>query len=381
MLLLDEKSFNIMQKFCQHFLVLFFTFLISPVFASQTLIIEPDQGTAPLIHAITHAKSSVDLVMYGLTDLQFVDALSEAKSHGKSVRVLLQEHPYLAYDENSKAINQFQTDKINLHWPSNKFKLTHQKTLIIDDNYAIIMTFNFTHSTFKNERNFALIIDDPAMIDEIKTVFNADWQHKDILVHDTNLVWSPDNSRAKLLQLIHEAKNEIKVYAEGLTDYEIIGALASAARKGTKVQILTSTRAEKANNKKATYLSKAGVDIRFSKKYMVHAKVMLFDNATAIMGSINMTKPSIDGNRELSIITHDPKIIHQLTDTFNYDWQPTKLSSTAALSSSPSKTTDPSYVLLQSIKQLAKFTQTQHFLDRPHKKYHRKRCADAYRAH
>jgi cardiolipin synthase len=300
------------------FCSLFFT-LNSISFANQQLIIEPDMGRAPLLNAIHNAKSSVDLVMYGLTDLQFVEALNQANAKHKSVKVLLQHYPYKADDENKIAITNLEAAKTPLQWPDNKFKLTHQKTLLIDDNYALIMTFNLTHSSFTKERNFALLITDPPIVQEIKNVFDADWQHRDITVHNSNLIWSPDNSREKLIALIQNAKTEIKMYAEGLNDYEIVGALAKAARNGVKITVLTSSFGDRPISKQFKYLVKKGVNILYSKDYVIHAKVIMIDQTRAVLGSINMTRQSINDNRELAMITEDTNIIHQLNQTFDND--------------------------------------------------------------
>jgi cardiolipin synthase len=331
--------------------ILFFClcfFCVIPVsFANQQLIIEPDMGRAPILNAIQHAKSSIDLVMYGLTDLQFVDALTDAKAKNKNVKVLLQQHPYKADDENKIAITHLQAAQINLHWPDTKFKLTHQKTFLIDDNTAFIMTFNLTHSSFSKERNFALIVTDPSNVQEIKAVFDADWQHSDVSVHQPDLLWSPDNSRDKLIALIQQARTDIKIYAEGLSDYQLVGILAKAARTGIHVTVLTSAFNDKPASKSFQYLAKNGVKILYSKDYVIHAKVIIIDQTEALLGSINMTRQSIDSNRELAIITHDPKIIHELTQTFDSDIQ----HATTAVTVHAMKAAS-TYVLLKSVKQL-----------------------------
>jgi cardiolipin synthase len=340
--------------------IIFFCSLLfslnSQSLANQQLIIEPDAGRAPLLNAIHNAKSSVDLVMYGLTDLQFVDALTRANAKNKNVKVLLQHYPYKADDENKAAIADLQAANTPLHWPDEKFKLTHQKTLLIDDNYAIIMTFNLTHGSFTKERNFALVVTDPAIVSEIKHVFDADWQHTDVTVHDANLIWSPDNSREKLIALIQTAKTEIKIYAEGLNDYEIVGALAKAARNGVKITVLTSSFGDKPVSKQFKYLAKNGVNILYSKDYVIHAKIMVIDQTRAVLGSINMTRQSINNNRELAMITDDANIIHQLSQTFDNDSRhatPTMVT--------PTTKPDTSLALLKSVKEMMALA----------KKYHR----------
>jgi cardiolipin synthase A/B len=287
--------------------------------ADETLIIEPDMGRAPLLNAIKQAQSSVDMVMYGLTDNNLIDALINA-SHHKNVRILLQHYPYMSTDENLNAISELQAANTPLHWPDDKFKLTHQKTLLMDGNSALVLTFNLTHSSFTKERNFGLLITDPVLVGKIQQVFNADWQHNAIEIHDPDLVFSPDDSREKLLELINGAHTSIKIYAEGLSDYQIIGALAQAARRGVNVAILTSTYHDKKPNKQFNYLTHAGVRVHFSDAYIIHAKVMIIDDDHALLGSINFTKQSINNNRELSVIIHDKKIVTQLSQYFTHDW-------------------------------------------------------------
>ncbi|MEO8401769.1 MAG: phospholipase D-like domain-containing protein [Gammaproteobacteria bacterium] len=313
------------QRYQALIYTVFLFFILSlPTHADQ-LIIEPDAGRAPLLSAIKNAQSSVNLVLYGFTDNNFIAALIAAKNQGKNVQVLLEPTPYKAENENTNAIQQFRIAKVNLEWPNKFFKLTHQKTFIIDQKYAIVMTFNLTNSSFSRERNFALLLTDPAMVQEISQVFSADWMHKIISVNQPNLVWSPNNSREKILAFIQSATSDIKIYAQDISDYRVVGALAKAARLGRRVEILTSIYPQQSPNKKLAYLQNAGVIIHNSNHYLIHAKVILIDHKRALLGSINLTKPSLDDNRELSVITEDAEVINQLDDTFAHDWSETEL--------------------------------------------------------
>lgn len=275
-------------------------------------------GREPVLSAIKNAKSSIELVMYGFTDTDLMDALVNAKKHEKNIQVLLEKFPYKNDHENADAIKTLQKANISLKWPNPEFKLTHQKTLIIDHHNALVMTFNFTKSTFKKERNFALLVDDQGMVDEIEKVFHADWDYKNVTVNNSNLVWSPNNSRDKLLEFIKQAKSDIKIYAQSITDYKTIGALANAAGKGINVEIITSTK-PKGKSKKYEYLTRAGVLIHYNKHYYIHAKVIITDHQAAMLGSMNLTDASIDDNRELSVITHNKDTIRALEKTFAQD--------------------------------------------------------------
>lgn len=298
-------------------IILSFLLVLSlPVWADQ-LIIEPDMGRKPLLDAINNSQHSIELVMYGFTDKELLDALILKKNQGKTVKVILESNPYKSETENNKAIAAFNSQELTWQGHIPPYRLIHQKTLILDGSKAIVMTFNFTHSTFKNERNFALIIDDPRRVKAIDSLFSADWNHIAASSADPDLIISPDNSRDQLLTLINHAKNSIKIYAQGLNDYKIIGALANASRRSVTVQIVTSNRIR---DKQIKYLQRAGVTIHYSKKLMIHAKVFIIDNQKAVIGSINLTRASLDDNRELSVITRDTKVIEQLNNTFTHDW-------------------------------------------------------------
>ena len=54
---------------------------------------------------------------------------------------------------------------------------------------------------------------------------------------------------------------------------------------------------------------------------MIHAKVFIIDNEKAVIGSINLTRASLDDNRELAVITEDPTVLKQLIHTFDQDWK------------------------------------------------------------
>lgn len=305
-----KNSFKIIVTF-----ILFFNFSILG-FADE-LIIEPDNGRAPLTEAILQAKKTVNLSLYGFTDTNLMQSLKDAKDKGKKVRVLLEQHPYQANDENNNAIQFLQQANIPLHNPGEQFKFLHQKTFILDSHNAIVMTFNLTHSSFKNERNFALRITDPAMVQEIQRVFDADWTQQKSVVDNLNLVWSPDNSRRKILAFIQQAQSDIKIYTQTISDYKVIEALANAARAHVKVQILLSSVPTK---KRLNYLRRAGVEVHVSEGYYIHAKVLIVDQKRAILGSINLTETSLDQNRELSVMTSDKKIVRQLTQLFDQDF-------------------------------------------------------------
>jgi len=293
------------------------TCFLSPLFAAALLIVEPDQGRKPILDVLQQAHTAIDLAMYGFTDPELMQALIQAKEQGKKVRILLQHYPYRSLNENQLAIQRFTDSHVDLTFAPGSFYLLHQKTLLLDQREVLVLSFNFTRAAFKNERNFGLLLRDPEQVQEIQRVFNADWENKKTVPQLETLVWSPDNSREKIINLINSSQSEVKVYAQGLTDYQVLGALSAAAHRGVKVQVLTSGLRP---GKKWDYLQNAGVVLAEDKRLIIHAKVIVVDKKQALLGSINFTAPSLDNNRELSILLTDPKPLKALLKVFEQDW-------------------------------------------------------------
>lgn len=328
------------------FFVLLFA-LTSSVFADQ-LIVEPDMGRAPIIDAINNSKYSISLVMYGMTDDELLDAFIKQKNRGRTLKIILEQTPYKAEDENKKAQNLLNENKIAWHGGVKPFRLIHEKTLLLDGNKAIVMTFNFTKSTFKRDRNFALIVDDKKTVSALNNLFSADWNQTPVVIDQGNLIISPDNSRYKVLQLIDAAKSDIKIYAPSLSDYKLLGELAKAARRGVTIKILTTANLRA---KQKDFLTQAGINIAISKKYFIHAKVIIVDNKLAMLGSLNFTKPSFDVNREVSIITEDREVLRQLIKTFESDWRETgNVMATKKTHSQNANSSDSKKIVLEVLK-------------------------------
>ncbi|MFN3235204.1 MAG: phospholipase D-like domain-containing protein [Gammaproteobacteria bacterium] len=295
----------------------------SIAFAEQSLIIEPNMGRTPLLNAINNAQYSIDLVIYGFTDKTLEDALINAHKRGVIVNVILQNHPYKAHSENLPAYFHLRKNGVNVRWSNPEYNLTHQKTMLVDDKDAYIMTFNFTYDTFKSERNFAYKTEDTDTTQNIKNVFDDDWLHQKTYPKGEALVWSPNNSESKLLSLINHAQNYIDVYAQSISDYRFIGDLERAARRGVDVTVLLPKKALAKEKNTLAYLCDNGVHVYLSNAYYIHAKGLLIDfpsdSQKAYIGSTNFTYTGLHNNRELGIIFTDFVAMQNFKHTFLSD--------------------------------------------------------------
>lgn len=284
---------------------------------ADQFIVEPDMGRAPVLDFIHQTQHRLNVVMYDFTDKPILNALLQAPSRGVSVACLLEQTPYKNESINHPAMASFNQAHLNWKPGDPRYQFTHQKTLISDDQKAMIMTFNFTVSSFKNQRNFGVIIDNPATVRTITDVFNADWARSNTNASAPTLLFSPTETRTGYVRWFKTAKQSLRIYAQSIADNEIAESLAAAANRGVTVNIITSKLPPQ---RITSALEDAGVKIHLSKKLYIHAKAVLIDDQVAIIGSVNFTATSLDKNRELAIVSTAPQVLQGLSDTFNRDW-------------------------------------------------------------
>lgn len=302
-----------------------------------TLITEPDDGMGAVRDAIDTASATLDLVMYELNDVRMEQALVDAQNRGVKVRVILQNVNIFGTRPNQRAYDFLKNQGVSVIWAQKYFFLTHQKTLIMDNAWAMIMTFNLDSRYYGSSRDFAVADKDSEDVAAIAAAFESDWNGSQIAADNgRDLVWSP-GSADTLLALIDSASESLDVYNEEMADPRITAALESAARKGVAVRVdmTYASQWKPALNE----LSAAGVHVRTygsGAKLYIHAKAIMADGERAFLGSENFSAASLDANRELGILISRPDILASLERTFEKDWLASRpFANPAATASSP----------------------------------------------
>lgn len=285
----------------------------------DTIITEPKAGTQPILQAINAAKSQINLVIYGFTQQSLRKALVHAKQHGVTVNVILEQAPYQDSQENRYTRHYLQQYHIAVRSGNSRVALTHQKSMIIDNKQAWIMTFNFTYPAFSDQRNFAYVSCNNNTIREMNSLFYQDWNDQAVRAFNPKLIWSPINARSTIESLIRDAKHSLQMYALSLSDYQVVGLLAQAARRGVNVTIILPQQHNKLTRREKRYLQHHYIHIHYLAN--THAKVIIVDGEKAYLGSTNITQSSLDKNRELGIILHNPELVAVLTHQFQRDLQ------------------------------------------------------------
>jgi cardiolipin synthase A/B len=319
---------------------------VNVAYSDLSLITEPGPGDRPFLEAVQSAQSSVDLVMYELSDPTFERALVSAEKRGIQVRVLLNGGYYGGGSSaNEAAYTYLKANGVPVRWSPSRFALTHQKTLMVDDKTAYIMTLNLVDEDYSTSRDFAVADTNRPDVSAIEATFTGDWNNESVRPSDgVDLVWSPGALESEL-SLINSVRHTLDIYNEEMDDSAVTSALEAAARRGVDVKVVMTASSEWDSAFKK--LAGAGVHVRTYNQdasLYIHAKMILADGDRVFVGSQNFSAGSLADNRELGIILSSGAIIRSLADTFagDYAHAPPFRSSRRSTTSKPKPKPQPS---------------------------------------
>jgi len=299
--------------------------------STHTLIVEPDDGRTLVLQALNAATKSIDLTIYELSDPQIMSALESAQARKVVVRVLYNWNsftPRMQQTDITPVVQKLTQAGIQCRPAPRAFEVTHEKAFAIDGATAIVMSFNLTAEYFGTTRDFGIVTTVPAEVAEVDAVFQADWSGNPIAPNVASLVWSPNNSHAKLTALINSAKKTLDIYCEEAEDPGTLGAMVAAVKRGVKVRFIAAVLSGEGkingNARGVTTLLNGGVEAVCKSFLYIHAKMALADYGTlqaqAYIGSENFGCTSLDKNRECGIIVSEPAILDRLNNTYASDW-------------------------------------------------------------
>ncbi len=288
------------------------------------LIIEPNAGFGAVYSLIGHARTSINLTMYELSDHTAESDLGAAAKRGVDVRVVLD---HKEKSSNNEAYDYLRAHDVKVVWSSPVYEYTHQKTLVVDGSEAAIMTANLTSQYYSTSRDFLVTDTSRPDVDAITAVFDADFAHHSVTPGDgQDLVWSPTDSQDKLLGLINGARHSLRIYSEEMGDSTIEKALISAARRGVDVQVC-GENSDGEYDSAFSKLAKGGVHVSYysdQNGFYIHGKVVEADYGTSgakvFIGSENFSSTSLNRNRELGLITSSSEVMSGIAGDFGTDF-------------------------------------------------------------
>jgi phosphatidylserine/phosphatidylglycerophosphate/cardiolipin synthase-like enzyme len=298
---------------------------------SRSVIVLPDDSAKPILDAINGAKESIRIKMFVFSDPSLLQAVSAAQHRGVKVRVMLNPTRRDGEKENDESRFTLTDAGVEVLDSNPCFALTHEKSMVIDEKMAFVESLNWELKNLTETRDYAIVTTHKHEVEEVMECFDADWARENFNAGDhSHLIWCIGNGRQRLGQLIDEAKHSLWLQNERYQDPTIIEHLVRANRRGVKIHLMARPPHKLKKDKLIEgvsglrVLEDIGVEIHKLKHIKLHAKLLLADDARAIIGSINLAPGSFDSRRELAIQVKDEHIIERVKNTVRHDWENSK---------------------------------------------------------
>ena len=295
---------------------------------SRSLVVLPDDSARPMLDAINHASRSLRIKMFVFSDPAILQAVIAAHKRGVDVRVMLNPARRSGESENEASRKLLTSAGVNVLDSNPAFDLTHEKSMVVDDETAFVMSFNWEPKDLTVTRDYAVVTSAHHEVAEVMECFDADWERKPFTPGDhSHLIWCVGNGRQRIGQFIDEAKHTLWLQNERYQDPVIIERLVKAAERGVKVHVMARP-AHRLKKEKLLegvgglrILDDVGVKVQKLTGLKLHAKLLLADNVRGIVGSINLAPGSFDSRRECAIEVRDEDVVDRLHEVTHADWK------------------------------------------------------------
>ncbi|MGI5459309.1 phospholipase D-like domain-containing protein [Streptomyces sp. CA-249302] len=276
---------------------------------------------------INSATSSLDMTMYELEDTTAVNDLVALENKGVTVRVVLDQAHKSA---NNSAYTALTNAGVGVVWSPSSFVYTHQKTITVDATKSLVLTGNLTSQYYSTGRDYGVFTDDTRDVAAIEKVFNADYAGTSITPTDgDHLLWSPTDSRSRLLTVINAATKTLDVEELEFSDSTVVNAIVARAKAGVTVRVVLESPSSYSSQVSAVKAA-GGTVVGYSDPdgFYIHAKAMVADYGLSTQeveaGSMNISSNSLSNNRELGIILTGTGVAQSVATTiettFNSDY-------------------------------------------------------------
>ncbi|SEQ52613.1 phospholipase D-like domain-containing protein [Natrinema salaciae] len=338
-----------------------------------TAFVLPDAPEIPR-DTLRSADDRLLLAGYTVTSEAIAADLVDAAERGVEVAVLLEASPVggtpAATAEVLETLEAGGVEVRAIGGEGSRYRYHHPKYAVADD-HVLITTENWKPAGVGGEssRGWGVRLEDDHFAADLASVFRTDFEGRDTLsgpayrantsfvedegpvfstpapefptthepatvpVDSAELLLAPDNAEQRLQELLASADDELLVLQPSIAaDVSLLEATIDAARRGVDVRILLGSTRYNADENEALAADLERVadreDLplevrlledtdRFEK---IHAKGVVIDRETAIVGSANWNANSLENNREVLVALHGAAVANYYADVFESDW-------------------------------------------------------------
>jgi cardiolipin synthase A/B len=262
------------------------------------LVLEPADRKKALLDVISGARRRLVLSLFRCDDYAILDALAAALERGCAVEAILTKRAkggkkrlkklWGALEEMGAVVTRYADPVVKYH----------AKYLVADDSTAMITTLNPTRKCFTRTWDAVLITQDLSVVKGLLTLYKADAAGVPLPSRrplGRRLIVGPERSRPEIRALIESARHSIRILDHKLSDPDVVALLRERRAEGITVSVLGKQ-------------PMGGV--------LPHGKMMIIDEARAVLGSTALSTLSLDFRREVSVVIHEPALVKQLNMSY-----------------------------------------------------------------
>ena len=273
------------------------------------LIIQPGDGTAPVIKAIKKAKRSVEIIIFRFDQAEIESALIEAVERGVFVHALIA-FTNKGGEQTLRRLEMRFLDKgITVARTADDLARYHGKMMLIDRKELFVFAYNFTHLDTERSRSFGIGTKNRELVQEAARLFESDTKRQPYKAHCARFIVSPANARQQLAAFLRGAKRELLIYDIKITDRAMQHILEERFKAGLEIRVIGQITRNK------------NLLVRCPQNLRLHARVIIRDRTSIFLGSQSLRKLELDSRREIGVIVGGAKVVNSLLEIFKKDWK------------------------------------------------------------
>jgi phosphatidylserine/phosphatidylglycerophosphate/cardiolipin synthase-like enzyme len=296
---------------------------------SVALITDGGLAVRRIVAAIDSARRSVHAEIYEFDRPEILAAMLDALGRGVTVAVIVD----ATVAVNIPTVTTLRAAGAEvLEFPDGRLQIDHVKLLVVDGALAVFGGMNWGRKSYLNH-DFDVAVRGPAVA-RLEAIFARDLVRSgEVSVSPPPMVPSPaglrlltsypaDEVRPAVLDAIDGASRFVFIEMYVLTDAQVMAALGRAVARGVNAWILFDPNQD-LNRAAAARLDAAGVSVRFFRTSgeKLHAKAMVVDGRTLVVGSANWTSSGFTRNHELDAVIGDEGLASEALARMERDWR------------------------------------------------------------
>jgi len=260
----------------------------------EIVVLDPAERRTAMLRLIGAARRRLVLSLFRCDDFEVLDALAAALERGVAVHALLTKRAKGGRKGLKKLWGALEQMGAVVNWYADPVVKYHAKYLVADDGPAMIATLNPTRKCFTRTWDTALITHDEGLVRSLLHLFDADASGRPPSLgrrFSRRLIVGPERARADIHELIGSARHSIRILDHKLSDPDVVALLRTRRSRGVTVSVIGGP---------------------LPGPLSAHGKLMIIDEARAVIGSMALSTLSLDFRREVAVVIHDELAVRQL---------------------------------------------------------------------